>query len=73
MQNGSTHVRRVVNSGQTVEEGGKREDWEVTRECVVNVVCIFFLGLSFSVRRMSSHFAKYNLHYLEALICVNKS
>lgn len=49
MQDGSTRVRRVVNSGQpiTVEEGGKREDWEATRECDLYVVCIFFLGQSF--------------------------
>lgn len=49
MQDGSTRVRRVVNSGKplTVEEGRKREDWEATRECDLNVVCIFFLGQSF--------------------------
>lgn len=51
VQDGSTRLRRVVNSGLPIitgEEGGEREDWDVTQECERNVVCIFFLGQSFA-------------------------
>lgn len=46
MQDGTARLRRVVNRERplTAEEGGKREDWDATRECDLNVVCIFFLG-----------------------------
>lgn len=48
MQDGSKRVR-VGNSGKplTVEEGRKREELEATRECDLNVVCMFFLGQPF--------------------------
>lgn len=45
MQDGSTHVRSVVNSGEPLTVGGR--DWKAKRECDLNVVCIFFLGQSF--------------------------
>jgi len=46
VQDGFTHVRRVVNSGEPlkVEEGGKRE---AVRECDLNVF-FFLLGPSFA-------------------------
>lgn len=48
MQNGSTRVG-VGNRGKPliVEEGRKREELEATRECDLNVVCMFFLGQPF--------------------------
>ncbi len=57
VQDGSTRVRRVVNSGQplTVEEGGTSEDWEV---------CSLYLFHRSVFSRGGFLILKYNLQYL---------
>lgn len=48
VQDGSTRVRKVVNSGATLMVAAGGGFWEATRECVLNVVCIFFHRSVFS-------------------------